>query len=264
MLSLMGLAAAAAHVGCAQPSVTGTHSPTAARIRCAAAPRMASDEERKRKLRQLFGDGFKDGVEKELARVTTVKQPANAQPEVPPDWMVDPAPSTKESSWVAERFTLWLEDKGVNLDKIFIVPADEGQLSVVTAKPVTAGQTLFEIPDDLLLTERAAYADPDVGRPLRDMVTKRGAGKGGGFDTFAVAALLAAERVRRGAVRGELKRQDGGLLGGGAVLPTWSVEGRGTAQSNLEFSPFVGSLSWPDEEECLVDTPERAQAIEQG
>ena len=34
---------------------------------------------------------------------------------------------------------------------------------------------------------------------------------GAGFDVFAIATLLAAERVRRGSVAGTLKRREGGL-----------------------------------------------------
>ena len=40
------------------------------------------------------------------------------------------------------------------------------------------------------------------------MSTQRGTGDAG-FDTFAIAATLAAERVRRGALRGRLRRPTG-------------------------------------------------------
>jgi len=84
-----------------------------------------------------------------------------------------------------------------------------------------------------------------------------------GVDTFAIAAVLAAERVRRGAVRGKLRRQDGGVLGGGSVLPQWQVNAEATLQSNAPFSPFINSLTWPDDDECIVEE-ERADAVESG
>ena len=54
--------------------------------------------------------------------------------------------------------------------------------------------------------------------------------------------MIATERVRRGVVRGALTRQDGGILGGGKVLPKWAVADRGSLQSNSDFSPFIASL----------------------
>ena len=59
---------------------------------------------------------------------------------------------------------------------------------------VRAGERLFSIPEDILLTIETAIADPGVGRSLRAMSNAQA-----GFDTFALAAMLAAERVRRGA-----------------------------------------------------------------
>ena len=58
---------------------------------------------------------------------------------------------------------------------------------------------------------------------------------GAGFDVFAIATLLAAERVRRGAVARTLKRREGGL---DEVLttpletrikPEWSTDKAGAA-----------------------------------
>ena len=228
-----------------------------------------TEAERLEKLKQLFGTDYKDEAQKELARVTEVAQPA--QPEELPGW-VSPQRDGSVVDEGAQRLALWLEDGGCRLDKVDLVEVGEGQMALVTATDVPAGGTLFEVPDELLLTADAAFADPDVGRELRAMASKRGAGAG--FDTFAIAALLAVERVRRGAIRGRLRRQDGGTQIGlinfdrdgnkGEVLPEWKVEGGGySLQSNLAFSPLVASLPWPDADECRVE-PERADAIEEG
>ena len=222
-----------------------------------------SEAQRKEKLRQLFGDSFKDDVEKELSRVTKVEQP-DAQPEAP-EWMMP-------QSEGVQRLTLWLEAGGVNMDKIVLVQSNDARgMAVVTATDVAAGATLFDVPDSLLLTSEAAFADRAVGRDLRIMASNS---PGAGFDTFAIAAMLAAERVRRGAVRGRLRRQDGGLQIGAInfatdgstseLLPEWKVEQQAMQQSNNPFSPLISALPWPDEgEECLVE-PERKSAVEAG
>ena len=148
---------------------------------------------------------------KELARVTTVVQPQKAEPM--PKW-TNPVPEgMSERAWAIKRMALWLEDAGVDLDKVDLVPtADKQSLALVTATDVPAGATLFEIPDELLFTN-TTYSDPDVGRDLRAMASKRQPGRDDddGFDTFAIGAALAVERVQRGAVRGRLRRQDGGM-----------------------------------------------------
>ena len=48
--------------------------------------------------------------------------------------------------------------------------------------------------------------------------------------------------MSRARVRGELKRQDAGVLRGGAILPRWEVRERGTTQGNRKFSPLIGSV----------------------
>ena len=234
------------------------------------AAQQREEAERKERLQQLFGKDFKDDVAKELARVKGVRQPE--APEAPPDWMVDPREGPKldasDLEFGAKRMTLWLEDGGVNMEKILLVQAGERRLAVVTSRDVAAGETLFEVPDSLLLSADAAFAHPDVGRALRDMAAKQRVTTAG-FETFAIATVLAVERVRRAAVKGVLKRQDDGILGvatGGAssVLPKWEVKDRGSAISNNAFNPFIASLEWPEEDECLVDSNEKAEAVRQG
>ena len=89
----------------------------------AASPRLAAGEseaERQDRLKQLFGDDFKDKEAKELARTTTVVQPK--RPEPMPEWM-EPQPEGVSSlrDWEVERVTLWLEASGVNTDKVLVV-----------------------------------------------------------------------------------------------------------------------------------------------
>ena len=222
------------------------------------AARKESEDERQEKMRQLFGAGFKTDEDKELSRVTRVEQPEPAQQEAP-EWMQRPVPVPAD--WRTQRFGLWLEDSGVDMQNVLLVPG--AQMRLVTAKDVRAGDVLFDVPSSLLLTASDAFADPDVGRELRSMAAKGQAGAAG-FDTFAIATLLAAERVRRGVVRGRLRRQDDGVLGGGDVLPAWQVEDIASQQVNTRFGPFVETLDWPaEEDECLVEV-ERAEAVRQG
>ena len=96
---------------------------------------------------------------------------------------------------------------------MLLVEAETG-LALVASRDVPAGATLFDVPDKALLTADAAFADPGVGRDLRIMASQD---PGAGFDVFAIATLLAAERVRRGSVAKTLKRREGGL---DAVLTT--------------------------------------------
>merc|ERR1719321_1885478 len=106
------------------------------------------------------------------------------------------------------------------------------------------------------------------------MSTQRGTADAG-FDTFAIAAMLAAERVRRGALRGRLRRQDGGLQIGalrlegpeGAspeLLPQWEEEELAESQSNRPFSPFISALGWTNISDVCVVDPDQAEAVERG
>ena len=246
-----------------------------------AAAEAAEKQRKKNLLRDAFGINYKDAEEKELARVTKVEQQSPEADSVP-EWM-KPAPEDEsDESWAVRRMMLWLEAEGVQMEQVYLVPqstGDTGKLALITAKDVPAGATLFEIPDRLILTADAAYADGDVGRDLKILATRQRAassapaGDGDGFDTFAIAAELAVERVRSGRLRGRLRRQDGGLQVGlinfsrdgqkGKLLPQWEVEGGKKLQSNRPFSPFIASLPWPDADECFVE-PERAAAVEQG
>jgi len=224
-----------------------------------------AEAERKERMQQLFGGDYKDETAKELARVAKVEQPA--KPEPVPEWTLGPSDgeSTAERDWATRRLTLWLEERGqVDLDKVLIVQTESNRLALATAKDVSAGDVLFDIPDSLLLNADVAFEDVDVGRALRDMAPRAASrGKEAGFDTFAIAAVLAAERVRRGAVRGKLRRQDGGVLQGGSVLPQWQVNAEATLQSNAPFSPFINSLDWPDDDECIIEA-DRAEAVTSG
>ena len=215
----------------------------------------SSEAERRERLKQLFGGEYKD----ELARVTKVEQPKQNEAPAPPEWTLPKPEGEEDVEWSVKRMTLWLEDNGVNMEQVLLVRNDDGRISAVTAQNVRAGTMLFEVPDNLLVTADVALANPDVGRDLRALAAKD---PGAGFETFAIGAMLAAERVRRGSVRGRLRREGGVPLSGG-VLPKWQVEAQSGAQTNLAFSPFIASLAWPSEEECVVEV-ERAEAVNQG
>jgi len=152
-----------------------------------------------------------------------------------------------------------------------VVPAgDAERFALVTSRAVAEGSTLFEVPASMLLTADVALRDRTIGRDL-SRIEQQQRQRGGasaadrtGFETFALAAVLAAERVQRGAVRGRLRRQDGGVLGGGKVLPQWEVKDElGEKAGGRRWSPLVASLQWPAEEECLIEEG-RAEAVTAG
>lgn len=201
------------------------------RIFLAAQPAEDEDAARRAKMKQLFGI---DEVQPYKPTRKEREEEAKREALRPPSWQTATAPAGSPAlEWRASWLTLWLQDSGVNMDSVLLVEAEEG-LALVTSRDVPAGVTLFDIPDKALLTIHAAYADPSVGRDLRIMASQEPAqaSMGAGFDVFAIATLLAAERVRRGSVAQTLKRREGGL---DAVLttpletrlkPKWSTESR--------------------------------------
>ena len=66
------------------------------------------------------------------------------------------------------------------------------KLAVVACKQFDVGDTLFELKEDSILTAQVAYADREFGRDLASLSERVGPG----FSTVALAALVAAERVR--------------------------------------------------------------------
>ena len=113
--------------------------------RSGASPQMSAttqEAERRERLKQLFGEDFKDDEAKELSRVTKVEQP-EAEPEAPA-WMVDPRTpiNSDEVDSVEQRIkrlTLWLEDGGVDMEKILLVRAsvDEEKIVLVAAEDLS-------------------------------------------------------------------------------------------------------------------------------
>lgn len=259
-----GAASLAASVPLASPPGTWVPPLPASGSHRAAGLRMQDNE----RLRDIFGPGFQTPEERELARSAPVRQPV--KPEPAPAW-TEPRPAGLDDAraWETQRLRLWLEDGGADLAKVELRGGE-----VVTATDVPAGAVLFEVPEALLLTKSRAFENGDVGRDLRIMSTQRGTGDAG-FDTFAIAATLAAERVRRGALRGRLRRQDGGLQLGVVtladpegkepeLLPQWEAEAIEESQGNRPFSPFISALGWTDiSEACMVD-PDQAEAVERG
>ena len=64
--------------------------------------------------------------------------------------------------------------------------------SVVAARDLVEGEAALELGEGCCLTARVAYADREFGRDLDSIAARVGPG----FDTVALAAFLAAERVR--------------------------------------------------------------------
>jgi len=82
----------------------------------------------------------------------------------------------------------WLSTRAIGFDSRVALSGNQ----VVALKPADEGDTLLELNAGACLTARAAYADREMGRDLQSIATRVGPG----FDTVALAAFLAAERVR--------------------------------------------------------------------
>ncbi len=87
-------------------------------------------------------------------------------------------------------FAEWLVPLCPGLDGSRATLADG--FTVTAARAYNADQVIYSIGNDALLSPVAAYADTDVGPPLRDIAQKAGPG----FGVVAVAGLLAAEKIR--------------------------------------------------------------------
>ena len=88
-------------------------------------------------------------------------------------------------------FAEWLVPLCPGLDGSRATLADDFT-TVTAARAYNADQVIYSIGTDALLSPVAAYADKDVGPPLRDIAQKAGPG----FGVVAVAGLLAAEKIR--------------------------------------------------------------------
>ena len=83
-----------------------------------------AEEEKKRRtrqerLKQLFGDGFNDAEQRELARTTAVAQ--TPKPEPLPEWVEPAGAAVTDRGYEANRLMLWLEDKGCSMENIIVV-----------------------------------------------------------------------------------------------------------------------------------------------
>lgn len=95
------------------------------------------------------------------------------------------APSASRAAYAE-----WLVPLCPGLDGSRATLADD--FTVTAARAYNADQVIYSIGNDALLSPVAAYADKDVGPPLRDIAQKAGPG----FGVVAVAGLLAAEKIR--------------------------------------------------------------------
>ena len=88
-------------------------------------------------------------------------------------------------SWLSARSALPCERAALRREA-------PGPLQLVSVRPIQAGESVLELRADACLTASAAYADREIGRDLLTMANKAGPG----FQTVALAAYLAVERVR--------------------------------------------------------------------
>ena len=109
-------------------------------------------------------------------------------------------------------FAEWLVPLCPGLDGSRATLADD-DLAVTAARAYNADQVIFSIGNDALLSPVAAYADKDVGPPLRDIALQAGPG----FGVVAVAGLLAAEKIRGFRSR---RQQGEAAAAAGIVVPS--------------------------------------------
>ena len=102
------------------------------------------------------------------------------------------AEQTNISSMLASLST-WLAAQSISLDRVEVVPSLTGTgLSARSLVRAQAGDTILELCHGACLTARVAYADREFGRDLQLLADRVGPG----FGSVALAAFLAAERVR--------------------------------------------------------------------
>ena len=92
------------------------------------------------------------------------------------------------TSTVTSPLGSWLSTRAVGIGSRVVVEGDR----LVATKAAQRGDTLLELRADACLTAAAAYADREMGRDLQLIAARVGPG----FETVALAAYLAAERVR--------------------------------------------------------------------
>ena len=92
------------------------------------------------------------------------------------------------TSIVPNPLASWLSTHACGIGDRVTLSGDQ----VVTTQPVAAGETILELKSGACLTADAAYADREMGRDLQSIAARVGPG----FETVAIAAYLAAERVR--------------------------------------------------------------------
>ena len=108
-------------------------------------------------------------------------------------------------------FAEWLVPLCPGLDGSRATLADDS--TITAARAYNADQVIYSIGNDALLSPVAAYADKDVGPPLRDIALQAGPG----FGVVAVAGLLAAEKVRGFRSR---RQQGEAAAAAGIVVPS--------------------------------------------
>ena len=109
-------------------------------------------------------------------------------------------------------FAEWLVPLCPGLDGSRATLADDST-TITAARAYNADQVIYSISNDALLSPVAAYADKDVGPPLRDIAQKAGPG----FGVVAVAGLLAAEKIRGFRSR---RQQGEAAAAAGIVVPS--------------------------------------------
>ncbi len=108
-------------------------------------------------------------------------------------------------------FREWLVPLCPGLDGSRATLADVS--TITAARAYNADQVIYSISNDALLSPVAAYADKDVGPPLRDIALQAGPG----FGVVAVAGLLAAEKIRGFRSR---RQQGEAAAAAGIVVPS--------------------------------------------
>ena len=133
----------------------------------------------------------------------------------------------------------WISTRSTGFEKDLRLTA---ALGVVTRRDFEAGDTIFELKHESILTPAAAFADRECGRDLQSYADRIGPG----FDTVALAAFIAIERVR------------------GFQAAQWYA-GTSGAERDSQWSPVTSNL-WALEMKrpSTISDPELQRAVVQG
>ncbi|KAL3908851.1 MAG: hypothetical protein SGPRY_009637 [Prymnesium sp.] len=135
----------------------------------------------------------------------------------------------------------WLHSQGCSFSEKLALSSAQGRWELTAAAPLLEGEPLFSLHQQSLLTAPKVFADREFGEALRSLSLRVGPG----FDSVALSAFLAAERVR--GFRGE----------------TWFAGSSGQAKASF-WSPLTRAYWTRAEQQPVEVAAETSPLVAQG